>query len=235
MKNKTMKNGHPFTLIELLVVVAIIAILAGILLPALSRAKDLSYNPPCKSKIKQLLFYVQMYAQDHNDWMPYVPGFASEFKCWAAYDSCIGTKAYVGYRWCDMLADDIAKVKASLFSCPRAVMEASSSTERYCARISYGWNNQFVTYKHPTLKLSAVKKPARVMLLIETGYKDGYEQAYIWQAFKEATTWNNKQYRNIFFGKRHNNKGNIGYIDGHAGDWSGSMPEKDKYSLWWAN
>jgi len=87
------KNRKGFTLIELLVVVAIIAILAAMLLPALAQAREKARIAVCSSNMKQILLAMEMYTMDWNDRFPTKDTLWDWVGGWQYY---LTTRGYLG-------------------------------------------------------------------------------------------------------------------------------------------
>lgn len=81
-----------FTIVELLVVIAVIAMLASILLPALGKARDKARAISCTSNRKQLLTTTIMYSNDNNGYLPYDGGGDNN-----------GDSSRQTYKWGDMI------------------------------------------------------------------------------------------------------------------------------------
>jgi prepilin-type N-terminal cleavage/methylation domain-containing protein len=186
-----MNTKRAFTLIELLVVIAIIGILAALLLPALSQAKEKGRQTSCLGNLRQVNVAIRLYADDYADSLPVLPTPNLYPNGVGAYYKQL-VKGYLGLT-------GPASPSEKVFTCPS---DRILQTQIGHAFTSYTFNGYEVgpgaIPRITGKKLGAIKSPAKAVLAGE------------WPAFFGGS-WHsvvNRDYPDA--------KNVLGFVDGHA-------------------
>jgi len=139
-KSPTGSRSRGFTLVELLVVIAIIALLLGILLPALNRARKLAVDVQGKSNLRQIFTAQAEFAADHNDAVVQFTdenadaGFEPTWAASAEQAGVVGLGDYVPFEMDEESASDV-------FRCPQFEAEVTPRADvRFRNDLNYSLN-----------------------------------------------------------------------------------------------
>lgn len=218
MRGRIYSKTQAFTLVEMLVVIAVIGVLAGLLLPVLSRAKERGRQAACQGNLKQVAVAMALY---HGDFQDQFPGAGSrqtygpqpEDWIWWQYGRDVQKSAIARY---------VDGFNARIFTCPADADARELQAKGFLVSDPYRYSYALTSYdltnnmnmgmatiitqareKFP-FYISAVRNPSAKLMLVEEDRKtiDDPRWVPLGQVPNLVTP-------------RHRGKGNVVFADGH--------------------
>ncbi|MBV9467776.1 MAG: DUF1559 domain-containing protein [Abitibacteriaceae bacterium] len=206
----TGRRRDGFTLVEVLVVAAILALLAGILLPVLAGAREQARKAACQSNLHQIGLSMLQYEQDHDEMNPF-DGAA----CIAGANGSSGDPFQRADGWVSEIMP-YARTQ-EVFQCPSA---SEHRPNQSTLGLTYWLNGPLFCQSAMPAKsvpITAIRGPSRVVVAFDDLGGEGREQM-LYRLFWNGVNWTDNGDFTTYQAslQPHNNIVNVLWADGHV-------------------